>query len=371
MENLLIITGAGASYDVIDFNSTPVNEPYRPPLTKNLFYPQVPSPDEVPSETEESGFILKCLENHPRANQIGYEFRLHFGEGDKEQNLEQYLLELKENPSFLKKSQYWSIPLYIKDLFNTISHEYLPAKGYGLPSNYQALINEISKSNYKQAIWLNLNYDLFADFAIRASTNNDLSNLDEYMNIETQDGLKIKYVKPHGSVNWFKRLDCSYFSTPISEHLISKYPNRLPRNFENRLSKEIYTEKEWRERFRKDPISFPFPAVTAPIGKYDFVCPEHIRSIKKDLQKIDSILCIGFNALDVDILTLIKESIQQIKKLKIISGGFKETDDSGKKVLARIVKLYSQIKGSEEDFVFNGGFTEFIKRGIKDWIENY
>lgn len=370
MNNLLLITGAGASHDVIneDIISSEAfgTSSFRPPLTKNLFYPPLPDSREVGSPSEESGFILTCLSEHPLAYQAGYEFHNHFGKNNEEANLEEFLSDLKKNDKHIIKSQFWAIPLYLYDLFNKISNSYLPTK-YGLPSNYKSLIDKISQSNYNQIIWLNLNYDLLADYPIKISTNNELKDFNDYMQLETQDGLKIKYTKPHGSVDWFKKINDSKI-----EWKNIKLGN-LPTGFESRLSKEIYTLNALENQIlRKGPngfsaLVFPegwYPAITAPIGEYDFVYPEHFLNILPELENTDSILCIGFGALDKDILNLIKSNMPKIRKLLIVDG----TREAGDQAHQRIINHCSNVQLNYIEAVFEGGFTQFVKKGLNEWL---
>lgn len=366
LNNLLLITGAGASHDVIDLARMLVSESLRPPLTKNLFYPPLYNEKEIASKGEESGYILECLESHPLAAQVGYEFYNRFGKNGKEANLEEYLSELKNNKKYIIKTQFWAIPLYLYDLFYKISNDYLPSSK-GLPSNYKSLIDRISESSYTQIIWLNLNYDLLADYTIKISTNHELKSFDDYMKIETQDGLKIKYTKPHGSVDWFKRLD-----DPTIEWIDIKSGN-LPTDFENRLSKEIYTFNSLPKVRTEDipggfrVLTFPegwYPAVTAPIGEYDYVYQKHIEAILPELKFTTSVLCIGFSALDIDILNLIRDNIKQIDNLKIVNGSI----GSAKEAYEHIEQHCSNLNVVEETALFDGGFTKFIQDGIDEWL---
>jgi hypothetical protein len=370
MNNLLLITGAGASYDVIneDIISSEATgtSSYRPPLTRNLFYPSLSDSGEVGSPNEEGGYVLTCLKEHPLAAQAGYEFHNRFGKNNEEANLELFLSELKNNRKFIIKKQFWAMPLYLYELFNKISDNYLPTP-YGLPSNYKSLIDKISQSNYNQIIWLNLNYDLLADYAIKISTNNELKAFHDYMELETQDGLKIMYTKPHGSVNWFKKIN------DANIEWINIKLGHLPTGFESRLSTEIYTSNLAQIRHAEDhakgfhSIKFPegwYPAITAPIGQYDPVYPEHIENIVPELKKTDAIICIGFGALDKDILDLIKLKMPEIKKLQIVNG----TREAGDRVHLKIINHCGNVKLNHREAIFEGGFTQFVKEGIQSWL---
>ncbi len=366
MNNLLLITGAGASYDVVDPNLIPVTIEKRPPITRDLFYPN--ERDIVLRARlvkHQHSYINECLKEHTVAAKIGYHYKMKEYQ-NKEKGLEAYLNEIKNNKKILTKNHFWSIPLYLHSLFSEISRQYIPClRNQPLSTNYQYLIEIINNSNYKQILWLNLNYDLFADFAILKSVNNNFDNFANYLKLETPDGMRIMYTKPHGSIDWYKQFDSSGLNYTMIEEFIKHDPTRLPDDFENRLSKELFTEKQ-RAEIHKHHHAVTYPAITAPIGKYDFVCMHHKMEIAKELKNTSSILCIGFSALDTDVLELIKDNIAQVNKLKIVNG---KSNPTGNEAYDRLKEYCNEkLNVAKEDSVFNGGFSDFIKEGIHGWL---
>lgn len=367
MSNLLLITGAGASYDVVDPNLIPVNLDKRPPITKNLFYPD--ERDIVVRGKlvrNEYLYVNECLKEHRIAAKIGLDYKVQVHQ-NKEKGLEDYLTSIKNNKKILTKNQFWSIPLYLHSLFWEISRHYIACSTQQpVSTNYKLLIERINNSNYKQILWLNLNYDLFADFAILTSVNKNFDNLANYLKLETPDGLKIMYTKPHGSIDWYKQFDYSGLTYDMNDDIIKNEPTMLPENFEDRLSKELFTAREKAEIHRKDNHAVIFPAITAPIGKYDFVCAQHKIEIAKELKSTSSVLCIGFSALDTDVLDLIRNNIAQIDKLKIVNG---KNNPTGNEAYSRLKEhCKEKFNVAKEDSIFNGGFSDFMKEGIQRWL---
>lgn len=359
MKNLLLITGAGASRGVVDPGRAKVNMAYYPPLTKDLFNWQYVIGVEP--------FIQACLDNHPLAAQVGYRFQLK-DQQEKEQGLEKYLAELKNDRLLMKRNQYWATLLFLKQLFEGISSNYISSKE-GLPSNYKELIDGIAESRYNQILWLNLNYDLLADFAIKVSAHSKLNSLDDYTKLQTSDGLKIIYTKPHGSVDWFRQI-----SDPALE-LEKIKRGELPENFGTEiLSKTIFTQYQAISSLRTETVGnthyvvkFPegwYPALTAPIGKYDYINKDHIEIIKKELKTTTDLLSIGFNALDDDILELIRDYVPEIKKMLLVNG----SRNSNIVVCDRIIEHCKNVRVGKNEAVFDGDFTEFIKNGMKNWL---
>lgn len=347
MNTLLIITGAGASHDAADQRDINVRLDFMPPLTSYLFTGGL-------GQRIES--VNRFLISNPIAAQVGKDWRRT------KQPLEEYLSDLKNNKSLMLRKRYWVVPIYLHELFLSISNAYVNSASPGLPSNYASLITAIVKNgNYGQIIWLNLNYDILADYAIKQATNNALRTFEDYMNLETQDKIKIKYTKPHGSVDWFRRNKAAIPWAEIKQGII-------PDDFEKNLSPDIYTEHLSRGGNLAVKEIGRYPAILAPLGQYDYVCRDHIEAIIYDLKKISSLslLCIGFSALDQDILDLIKNHVQSIKRIKIVNGNL----ENGKKAYLNIVRsLSGQLNSPPDRAIFNGGFNTFINEGIDEWLQ--
>lgn|GEM_PF-1956733 len=350
-ENLLLITGAGASYDSIDEENAAIagQIEYRPPLTKQLFTPYVVKDSFSPFPMKKH-YVVDCLKANRKAYQVGYGIDLtkniNPGEG-----IENELYKLKNSEKITDQKLYWMVPLYLNELFNEVSKNYLP--GGTAPSNYYQLLLEVNRSKYKKLVWINLNYDLLADYAIGEFQGKMLADFDQHMDIK-YDGLTIKYTKPHGSVNWYYRYkdDFNLSTKQIKDGDISN-------NFEEHLGELCY---DMNGKYRNNPGFYP--AITAPIAKYEFIQKKHYEEIKKDLKEIDSILCIGFSGLDKDILALIKRDMGEIAKMKIVG------TSSAENVLTRI-KNHCQnvICGYEKNHFCKHGFTKFCQGDLQKWLQ--
>lgn len=357
MDNLLVITGAGASHDVVHLPNQLVNATFQPPLTKDLF-------------NDSRACIADCLKAHPIAASVGYGLKLTLNSASPEESLESFLSKIKNSDKPTIKNQFWSIPIYLEDLFTRIRNRYVITANNTLPSNYKVLINAIIESKYQQIIWINLNYDLLADKAIEITTNSSLRYLKDYMNLETPDGVRIKYTKPHGSVNWFRFVE----NSPTAHRQAIKLGTAPLKNFETTLSKEIYTERSAHKYVSNSDVTkmvkgaFPhsfYPAISVPLGEYEYTCQEHISAIIPDLNNTVSVLCIGFSALDSDILDLIKDNIPAIKKLGIVNGSHNDCIDT----FYRIKETCGNVTAEEQESTFEGGFSQFLSSGIiSKWL---
>ena len=310
MKSILVITGAGASHD---FRVKQDGGEERPPLTKDLF---------------NGGYSIEWQKNfltrNHIASQVGYNFDNQPEVGRKQ--LEKYLFDLKNNPNPDVHCQYWAVPIYLQELFLAISTKY-HSTGLGLPSNYKKLVEQISEfGGYDQVLWLNLNYDLLADYAIRIATDNDMNDLSDYMKLTTKRGLQIKYTKPHGSVDWF--LPTENIGVSVGSAISGKVTTSLAA----KLPKTVITVRD-----------------------------------KKYFYTIESIMCIGFSALDQDILKLIKEipNIKEKLQNKTIVVNGKEEDSLGAYNL--LLKANCGIAGARGFFA--GGFSDFVNGPIERWLQ--
>ncbi len=245
----------------------------------------------------------------------------------------------------------------MQELFFIISHGYFN----GSATNYLFLLDRF-RGKWQELIWLNLNYDLFADRALREHLKDpsQLNRIEEYMGLETKDGLRIKYTKPHGSVDWVRK----FKDKGISESTIRN--GEAPENFLERLEGQIY-HKQGGQIVGGDE-GFLFPVISIPTGKYDFVYSDHKIEIENDVKEINSLLCIGFSALDEDILKILK-NMPEIRNLLIINGSY----DAGRKVLKNMrefgVQISHAIGGDDNVGIYHSGFSSFIaneKEGQSD-----
>ncbi len=76
-------------------------------------------------------------------------------------------------------------------------------------------------------------------------------------------------------------------------------------------------------------------------------------------------MCIGFSALDQDILDLIKDNLPEVNKLRIVNGTYTE----GKKTFKRIIEKCNNVKVDETRAVLDLGFSQFLTKEIFIWLD--
>ncbi len=122
MDNLLIITGAGASHDLVVVRGPNplINEEFRPPLTRDLF-------------NTNTLCTSNSLKTNPVANDVGYKLNFRLNSDSPEESLESFLSEIKNSEKPTIRNQFWSIPLYLHDLFEQISTHFLRTANQSSP----------------------------------------------------------------------------------------------------------------------------------------------------------------------------------------------------------------------------------------------
>src|SRR4051794_496468 len=135
-EQLIVITGAGASHDAT--RVAPLQEDWRPPLVVNLFA-------ELPRFTA-------ILDFYPDAQSLAPDLRAATRAGAV--GLETYLREhVVGSASAYDRRRYRAIPLYLQHLFFDVSSHFTTH-----PVNYDRLVNAALRSA-DEAVFLTLNYD--------------------------------------------------------------------------------------------------------------------------------------------------------------------------------------------------------------------
>src|SRR5260370_30458401 len=90
------------------------------------------------------------------------------------------------------------IPLYLRELLWTVSDEYLQGS-----SKYDTLVQRVLGSPFERIMFLNLNYDLFVENALRNCNRHLFDSVRSYI----PPNKKWLLINPHGSVNWARILE--------------------------------------------------------------------------------------------------------------------------------------------------------------------
>jgi hypothetical protein len=351
--NLVVITGAGASYDCA---SEMVDKTQRrPPLVKDLF------------GTDFADILLQ----YPLAQAAATDIRRAIGPGAESAiQLEDFLREqMRDAESTYAQRRYKQIPLYLQHVLFEVSKT--DGSGYTRDvDNYNALVN--GALEFEKVLFLTLNYDTLLDD--RLFNYSPLVDMSSYVTADPRWAL----VKLHGSVNWGRRASRSWDTPGVMG-------NRLFAEFEytieavNRVidetpigglgNIELRRNEDLPER-RFDGKDVYYPALSVPLGSEDeIVCDEaHQSAARGRLKSGDGVhlLVIGYSGLDQEVIKLLRESDASLRTFLVANGSLERSREGAE----AIGEAFSGFELGDRN-LFDGGFTDLVKSGrLREFFED-
>ncbi len=326
---LTIIVGAGASHDCAGSANTQANERLRPPLAKHVF-----------AET-----FQDILKNYPRVERRSDEIRTRLSKGE---NLEQILRDFWESAERNRNNWLLDVPRYLRELFWTISQDYLPGT-----SKYDTLVRCVLDYSVEKVLFLNLNYDLFLESAIEGYDGHEFATLDSYIPPDKKWAL----VKPHGSVNWARILEnCPKYvgglpRPPSDLQELPIFGSELKVILWNRHSREFYVPGS-------ATGGYLYPQVVVPADRpKEFISPQtHVDKARTFLESCTDFLLIGFSGHDDDVLSLL-QVIPPRSRLTIVSKGDARA-------------IFSRIESSAPEFATKELAASFFDEGFSAYVDS-
>lgn len=287
-KSLAVISGAGASFDLVPDGRSQINNDFKPPLSKHLF--------------SSRGSFAAILNKYPKARGLSGLIKIGI---EHEGNFEKILKDLESNNSPVIQNQLLHIPLYIQELIGEVSEHYTKD-----PLNYNFLITKALKAGIEKIVFITLNYDTFIEKAIWDSFGEGFPHINSYCNPDNN----WMVLKLHGSINWGHPIN--RFTISGSNH--DNYLQTINAIRKEAIGKDIILLRNHQDRFI-DNIPY-YPAMIMPIeGKYEYVCPEeHITNMKKVLGEIDNFLIIGTSGKDQDLIDFLNDSVKRVENLHLI-----------------------------------------------------
>jgi hypothetical protein len=245
-------------------------------------------------------------------------------------NFEEIFRGLLESARHYQKFWPLQLPLYLRELFWTISLDYLRGS-----SKFDTLVRRVLESSFEEVLFLNLNYDLFLEDALTKYDCHEFGALSSYI----PQSKKWRYLKPHGSVNWARILEncpaegTGLFPSRLQEMPIFSSEVRIVRW--NRKSGAFYIPGE-------ESSDYLYPQVVVPTDSpKSFVCPkEHVDQARAFIQNCQDFLLIGFSGRDKDVIGLLRE-VSSHSRLTIISKGDART------ICSRVSSGIENVKAKE------------------------
>ncbi len=341
-KRIVVVVGAGASAGLRGVDVGSVDTDYEPPVTNNIF------------SHRQSARILSLF---PGANALAATIAIEVSRG---KGLEATLRELKDSGTSPTKEQFREIPLFLQALFAEISAKYTT-----LPVNYSSLVERLLRSGFEQVAFVTPNYDLFLEQVLATSfLGGPIGDLNSYI-----DRDRWLLVKVHGSVDWGWPLtvkvpkpdpwaDESWRNSYLQvlrdsdlDHIVDSSDVRFVEN---------YGKPTWRD---DDPW---YPALSVPLGEYDFVCPpSHIERLSAYLEGCRNVLVIGVSGKDKEILDLLSTSLPETLEAFTLVDNLSEPLPE-ETAYGRFTQAVPQLLGASHLEHYYEGFSRFIQNGRLD-----
>ncbi|WP_310961292.1 SIR2 family protein [Nocardioides terrisoli] len=228
-------------------------------------------------------------------------------------------------------------------------------------TNYVSLVNELAptlEAKGQAATFVTFNYDRLLEFAVQDVYGLRFGDIDDYVS-----SAAVHLYKPHGSVNWSQaaRLNPNIgLEVQDAEDVLHMLIERAP-------------SLEWLpDAFRVDepddgdPYRHPqsqtywLPALAIPArSKASFSCPRsHLDSLAKDLNKVTTVVTIGWRGRERHFLDLLAEHLRADARLFVVA----ENESSA---METVDELWPTCKFSCYA-ISGGGFSAFAN-GNKIW----
>jgi hypothetical protein len=242
------------------------------------------------------------------------------------------------------------IPLYLRELLWTVSDEYIEGS-----SKYDTLVQRTLSSSFEKIMFLNLNYDLFIERALRNCNRHLFDTLRSYIPANK----KWLLIKPHGSVNWAKVLenwpchasgDLMAFASDIEES--PRFGSEMEVVLRSMQNPRSYYVAGVAERRLYPQLVVP---MEDPLVK-KFVCPkEHEDEARAFIESCQTFLAVGFSARDDDVLDLL-QGMPNSSRLIVVGNG-----DAGV-IAERICCSNAAVKSKcVVTELHNSGFAAFVE----------
>ena len=284
---VLVIVGAGASFeclpqDVHDrLRASPEFRNYRPPLARQLF-----------DLRESFGTVL---EDHQECAPIVGKLRRILG-ANRDASIEQELEKVQAEAGDYLPDRVALIELrrYLQEILGKCG-DWILQSSHG-DTLYAELVRRIGRWRHEArepVTIVNFNYDTILDRALETNAGLDLRWPEAYM------GDEWRYLKLHGSVDWYRKIPAPSESTARDRRAATRFlalPQAGDNGSEHFGSDQLLIAPPGLNVLEGTWDTILLPAVAVPYEtKFAFECPrEHLDELDRGLRETLSILVIGW-----------------------------------------------------------------------------
>ena len=338
---LLVVFGAGASYDSAPAYPPGLADGDRPPLSNQLFENRPRFADALVS-------FYECQPLVPRLRQPSEGVTI-------EHLLEEYQAQTTDYPQRYKQlaaTRYylhfvlWEVGNYWRNTHKGVT-------------NYKTLLDDLERWRQRASekiCLVTFNYDKILESALPV-LGIDIRDLAGYI---SNDNYKI--IKIHGSVDWGHEVETTIDlenknQWEIAHELIDKaavlkFSNRYHIVDSHPIAFGVYGTDS-----RRTPL---FPAIALPVVKKSaFECPdEHLNVLRESLPRVSEILTIGWRGNEEHFLALLRQELKHPPRMMIVAND----EDGANQIGSDLMRV-----GIGRNFVAaKGGFSSTIRSGEID-----
>jgi hypothetical protein len=322
---LMIIFGAGASFDCVVRPAVSMDERYRPPLGEQLF-------------DDRDTVMTPELLRRPVLGPIANEVRSSAGVRD----VEQVFADLVgRSLTSTTASQVLNARYYLKSVIETCTTHWAGSR-FGWATHHATLVDMLVRDENpnREALLVTFNYDLLLEQAL-AQLGYKFTALADYVS------RPLKLFKLHGSTNWGRVVgQRSNDAMPPEEELLLD-----PMATINGMTDEIVLGNE------VDPAGrLLLPAIAVPVREkdgFDECPPDHVQALTDSIPSVRRLLIIGWRGADKKLPSLIAKHAPALEEVQIVSR------DIGSASVTAEHLLEAGVVG---DYRFLGeGFTAFMR----------
>jgi len=299
-EALLVIFGAGASFDSVGDTESPVpgcrpfDASYRPPLAAQLF--------------ENRQYFGQLIDRYPAMSPIVPRLRRSTtGNGTTlERELEQLQNEADRFPK--RHSQLMAVRFYLKDAIEYCGDSWFGA-AHGA-TNYAALLDEVERWRCGRAERLvtcvTFNYDTMLEKSAHFALGTAYNDIDSYID----DAGPAYIIKPHGSVDWGELCDLLSDPRPLSNHQVIEHAASLQHTNGYRKGVGVVAD-----------VGQLVPAIAIPFEtKKSFACPQHhLEKLKIRVSLTTKALVIGWRGAESHFLEILARGFVRYPEILVVS----------------------------------------------------
>jgi hypothetical protein len=284
---LMVIAGAGASYDSSAEYPLHTHSDRRPPLANQLF--------------EKTGLRAHVRGLYKQMDAL-IPMLLAHDNRTVEETLQQIQQESTTNPA--RAVQLAAVQCYLHTLFQLTSAEWL--RQTSEITNYLSLFDRIA--HYKQhatepVCVVTFNYDLLIENALGRQFGMTFDAIGKYI-----DYKEVKLFKLHGSANWVRCLSLMPHSVSMAA---SKGQPAVLQEMIKHVASLSFSDVYGVEG---QVVGAAFPAIAIPVVKKDrFECPlDHVGTLESMIPKVRKIIAVGWRGSELHFLNMLAKGLANV-----------------------------------------------------------